>query len=148
MSDATLAFEGRITAAARTIRKSEPMLLVRDMRATVRWYQSMGFTVKDTYESGSELAFARVTLGDGTFVLSPGTESGPRDVRLWFYTDAVQELYDLFKERQRRAEAALSPDESEVRFEEELYEPFYGGQQFSIRDKNGVHLIFWQRKTK
>jgi hypothetical protein len=31
-----------------------------------------------------------------------------------------------------------------VRFAEDLYEPFYGGLQFSIQDSNGLHLIFWQ----
>jgi hypothetical protein len=34
--------------------------------------------------------------------------------------------------------------EVEVRFEEDLYTPFYGGWQFSIRDINGLALIFWQ----
>jgi len=34
--------------------------------------------------------------------------------------------------------------EFEVRFEEDLYTPFYGGRQFSIRDINGLALIFWQ----
>lgn len=28
-------------------------------------------------------------------------------------------------------------------FEEELYEPFYGERQFSIRDLNGFSLIFY-----
>lgn len=66
---------------------------------------------------------------------------------LWFYTDHVQELYQLLKERQIRvAHAALtgSSDEPEVRFEEDLYVPFYGGHQFSIQDNNGLTLIFWQ----
>ena len=31
-----------------------------------------------------------------------------------------------------------------MRFEEDLYEPFYGGLQFSVQDNNGLHLIFWQ----
>jgi hypothetical protein len=26
----------------------------------------------------------------------------------------------------------------------DLYTPFYGGRQFSIRDINGLALIFWQ----
>jgi hypothetical protein len=32
----------------------------------------------------------------------------------------------------------------EVRFEEDLYSPLYGGRQFSILDINGLTLIFWQ----
>jgi hypothetical protein len=30
------------------------------------------------------------------------------------------------------------------RFDEDLYTPFYGGRQFSIRDLNGLSIIFWQ----
>jgi hypothetical protein len=31
-----------------------------------------------------------------------------------------------------------------VRFQEDLYEPFYGGRQSSILDNNDLPLIFWQ----
>jgi catechol 2,3-dioxygenase-like lactoylglutathione lyase family enzyme len=124
------------------------MFFVRDMRATVHWYESIGFTVADRYEDGGELMFARLSFGNGEFTLSPGGTTGPRDVRLWFFTDRVQELYELLKERQLRvAQAALtggSSEEAEVRFEEDFYEPFYGGRQFSIRDNNDLSLIFWQ----
>ena len=50
---------------------------------------------------------------------------------LWFYTDRVQDLYELFKAQG-------------VPFDEDLYVPFYGGRQFSMRDINGLSLIFWQ----
>lgn len=33
-------------------------------------------------------------------------------------------------------------DVPQVRFNEALYEPFYGGRQFSVRDVNGLELIF------
>jgi hypothetical protein len=92
--------------------------------------------------------FARLSFGSGEFTLSPGGNPGPRDVSLWFFTDRIQELYQLLKERQlRTARAALNGDDSgtlHVQFEEDLYEPFYGGSQFSIRDINGLSLIFWQ----
>ena len=113
-----------------------PMLIVGDMRAAVNWYRSAGFTVADTFEDGGELVFARLTFGAGELTLSPGDDAGPRGVRLWFITDAVDALYDAF--RQPRAGAP------EIRFDEDLYTPFYGGRQFSIRDLNGVPLIFWQ----
>ena len=66
---------------------------------------------------------------------------------LWFYTDRVQALYQLFKERQlrgARASLAGSTGDVEVRFSEDLYAPFYGGRQFSIQDLNGLSLIFYQ----
>jgi ankyrin repeat protein/catechol 2,3-dioxygenase-like lactoylglutathione lyase family enzyme len=133
--------------AAGSISKSVPMFRVRDMRATVRWYEALGFTVEDTFEDGSELVFARVTFGEAEFTLSPGANTGPRDVSLWFFTSRVEELYALFKEKQLRRARAGGPNTSEepdVPFEEDLYEPFYGGRQFSIRDIDGLTLIFWQ----
>ena len=124
------------------------MFTVRDMRATVRWYESIGFSVHDRYEDGGELTFARLSLGSGEFTLSPGATTGPRDVSLWFLTDRVQDLYEPLKERQFLVAQALlsggSSETPEVRFDEDLYEPFYGGRQFSIRDINDLSLVFWQ----
>jgi catechol 2,3-dioxygenase-like lactoylglutathione lyase family enzyme len=139
-------FSDRMSAAAQSVKKAAPMFTVRDMRATVRWYESIGFTVHDRYEDGNELMFARLSLGDGEFTLSPGGTTGPRDVSLWFFTERVRELYALLKERQLSSAraAATSGENAAVRFEEDLYEPFYGGLQFSIADNNGLHLIFWQ----
>jgi catechol 2,3-dioxygenase-like lactoylglutathione lyase family enzyme len=137
-----------LAAVASSISQSAPMFRVPDMRATVRWYESIGFAAEDRYEDDGELMFARLRFGKGEFTLSPGGTAGPRDVSLWFFTDRVQELYQLLKERQLRvAQVALtggSSKEPEVRFEEDLYEPFYGGRQFSIRDNNDLSLIFWQ----
>ena len=122
-----------MVAVASSIKRSVPMLLVADMRATTQWYESVGFTVTGRYEYEGELVFARVLLGNAEFTLSPGREgSAPHGVRLWFFTDRVRDLYDVL----RRMPG--------VAFEEDLYEPFHGGQQFSIRDINGVMLIFWQ----
>jgi catechol 2,3-dioxygenase-like lactoylglutathione lyase family enzyme len=126
----------QIAALAASIKKSDPMFFVPDMRLTIQWYQSIGFKVVDQYEDAGELLFARLAFGTCEFGLSPGAESGPRDVRLWLYTDRVEELHEVLKLRQH--------DEPKIRFDEELYAPFYGGRQFSIRDNNGLILIFWQ----
>jgi len=140
-------FPKEMAATARSVKKTVPMFSVRDMRATVRWYESIGFTVDDRYEDCGELLFAKLSFRNGEFALGPGGTPGPRDVTLWFFTDRIQEFYQLLKERQLRAvQAAVSgsSEEPEVQFEEDLYEPFYGGRQFSIRDNNGLTLIFWQ----
>jgi catechol 2,3-dioxygenase-like lactoylglutathione lyase family enzyme len=108
------------------------MFRVVDMRATVRWYQALGFTLVDEYEDSGELVFARLAFGKCEFGLSPGAATGPRDVSLWFYTNRVEELYQRLN------------DMPAIRFEEDLYVPFYGGRQFSIQDPNGLMLIFWQ----
>lgn len=126
----------RLSAAAPAILRGEPMFSVPEMRATVAWYRSIGFTVTDEYEGGGELTFCRVSFGKCSFALSPGGNPGPRSVGLWFFTDRIEELYRLFRQRQ-----AGTPD---LRFEEDLYSPFYGGKQFGIQDINGLSLIFWQ----
>ncbi len=134
-------------SAAQSVRKASPMFAVRDTRATVRWYQAIGFTAQDEYEDSGELVFARLTFGNGEFTLVPGGNPGPRDVSLWFFTDRIEALYDALKQRQFRAAGQArnaATAEFEVRFEEDLYTPFYGGRQFSIRDLNGLRVIFWQ----
>jgi hypothetical protein len=69
-------------------------------------------------------------------------------VSLWFETDQIDHLYQLLKSRQleiaRAALAGKAADHEGVEFDEDIYEPFYGGRQFSIRDLNGYHLIFLQ----
>jgi uncharacterized glyoxalase superfamily protein PhnB len=107
------------------------MFRVRDVRATARWYESLGFTLTDEYEDSGEVTFARLTFGKSEFTLTSGSESGPREVSLWFYVNDVRRLYEQLKSAQ-------------LRFQEDLYAPFYGGHQFSIEDPNGLSLIFWQ----
>jgi len=123
-----------------------PMLTTRDMRRTVRWYESIGFTLADRFEDAGELVFARLTFGVADIALSPGGPE-PRGVSLWFFTDRAQELYDLFKARQARAPESFPETTDaalELRFAEDLYTPFYGGRQFSLQNRNGVDLILWQ----
>jgi ankyrin repeat protein/catechol 2,3-dioxygenase-like lactoylglutathione lyase family enzyme len=133
-----------VMRAAASVKKASPMFRVRDVRATVDWYRSIGFTVEDEYEDGGELTFAMLTFGSGEFTLSAGGNPGPRDVSLWFFTDRIQELYDVVKARQLRDATDATDAKSGIRFDEDLYTPFYGGRQFSIRDINGLSLIFWQ----
>jgi Glyoxalase/Bleomycin resistance protein/Dioxygenase superfamily len=142
---ASKVLQKRMRKAAKSVKRCSPMLRVRDMRETVRWYQSIGFKMADQYEENGELLFASVCFGEAQFTLSPGATDGPRDVSLWFFTDEIQELYELLKEHQLlEASSKQAAPKVEVRFDEDLYEPFYGGRQFSIRDINGVSLIFWQ----
>jgi ankyrin repeat protein len=131
---------------ANSVMKGDPMFRVSNMRATVEWYRAIGFTVMDEYEDSGDLVFARLSFGKCEFTLSPGTTTGPRDVSLWLYTYRVEELYQQLKGRQvwaaTEANRAVGAP-LEIPFEEDLYTPFYGGQQFSIRDINGLTLTFW-----
>jgi ankyrin repeat protein len=144
-------FLERMSEAAATLKKTVAMFSVPDMRATVRWYESIGFTVAGEYEDSGELVFARLTFGIGEFALGPGDSVGPRDVTFWFFTDRIQELYELLKNRQLRvahADAAGTARETEVRFANDLHAPFYGGLQFSILDINGLELVFYQPPSR
>src|SRR5438874_8622082 len=105
-------------SASPTVLRSEPLFSVPDMRHTVRWYASIGFTIADEDEDSGELVFARVSFGGATFALSPGGTSGPRDVRLWLFTSDVERLYNTLG----------NSSHSHIQFEEELYDPFYGGR--------------------
>jgi ankyrin repeat protein len=125
---------------AQSVKKSTPMFGVPDMRATVAWYESIGFTVDDTYEDSGQLTWAQISFGPAEFALT-GSGRAPRQVSLWFFTDRVNELYEFFKARQAQ------PDLPPLRFDEDLYEPFYGGRQFSLKDLNDLPLIFWQPAT-
>jgi len=132
-----------MSKAAASVKRGSPMFCVGDARATVEWYRSLGFQVHDEYEDGRELTFARLTFGSVEFTLSAGGKPGPRDVALWFFTDRIEVLYEALKTHQLRA-AEQAAGAVAVRFNEDLYTPFYGGRQFSIQDINGLSLIFWQ----
>ena len=70
----------------------------------------------------------------------------PRDIGLWFYTDKVDELYQLVKARQLTLAKAIlageADDKSGIAFVEDIYTPPYASRQFSVRDLNGYTLLF------
>jgi hypothetical protein len=69
-------------------------------------------------------------------------------VTLWFYTDQVDSLYQLLKSHElEAAQAALAgqpTDDEGIEFVEHIYDPFYGGREFGVRDPNGYTLYFRQ----
>jgi len=133
---ATTAAVGKpIAEFAKSVKKSAPMFGVPDMRAAVLWYQAIGFALDGEYEDSGDLVFARLSFGKCEFILTPGASSGLRGVSLWLYVDRVEDLYHGLRERQST---------HAIGFDEDLYAPFYGGRQFSIRDNNGLTLIFYQ----
>jgi ankyrin repeat protein len=137
-----------IGPAASSVRRGVPMVSVPDVRATIQWYESIGFATEDRYEDGGEVTFARLTFGNAELTLTPSDSHRPSAVSLWFLSDRVAELHRWFKARQlRSARAVLTGDDPAappVPFEQDLHAPFYGGQQFSVRDLNGLELVFYQ----
>jgi uncharacterized glyoxalase superfamily protein PhnB len=111
-----------------------PMIHVPDVRATVAWYQSIGFNVMYTYDDGGEgLSFAGVSFGSGEVMFNSGGQASSqhrREVDLYVYTDGVDALYERLKDR--------------VEVFEGLHDTFYGMREFIIRDLNRFWITFGQ----
>ena len=132
---------------AGSVTKIIPMIFVPDIAAALDWYTSIGF--KELGRVADETGYVNwgmVAFGEAEIGFGMHGQSEPKDLTLWLYTDQVDALYQLLKARQlEAAEAALagSPDQTGIDFLEDIYDPFYGGRQFSIRDLNGYGLIFY-----
>jgi catechol 2,3-dioxygenase-like lactoylglutathione lyase family enzyme len=132
---------------ASSIPKGVPMLSVADIAATLDWYASIGFEEIGRYEDDGVVNWGMLSFGKAEIMLRLGDPRGAHDLSLWLYTDKVDDLYRLLRPRQLdTAQAAPldEPDAPRIAFVEDLYDPFYGGRQFSIRDLNGYTLIFLQ----
>jgi catechol 2,3-dioxygenase-like lactoylglutathione lyase family enzyme len=138
----------RLATLARSTRKGVPMIGVPDIAAALRWYASIGFTEVERYAEDGLVNFGMVTFGKAELMFGIHDAPNAENVRLWFYTDEVDALYALLKARQlgeiREVLEGKALGAEVIRFDEELYEPFYGGRQFSIRDPHGYTLIFYR----
>jgi len=132
---------GTAQAGAR-VRKCVVSMNVPDIPRTLDWYTAIGFKEVGRYSDGGVVNWGMLQYGDAQIMLGMRGKAGPQNVSLWFYMDDVERLYRLFKARQ--LEAAKGSPEEMIEFLEDLYDPFYGGRQFSIRDLNGYGLIFYQ----
>lgn len=117
-------------------------------RCDPRLDASIGFKEIARYEEDGLVNFGMLSLGKAELMLRPHGKPGPQDTSLWFYTDRIDDLYQFLKSRQLdAAQAALAGephDHPRIEFVEDLYDPFYGGRQFSVRDLNGYALVFLQ----
>src|SRR5262245_54623394 len=114
-----------------------PMIHVPDVRATVDWYQSIGFRVVDVYDNGTPngLSFAIMAYGNGQVMFNQGGEASTkrrREVDLYTYTDDVDAVYAALKDR--------------VDVIEKPNDRFYGMREVIIRDLNGFWITFGQEK--
>lgn len=109
------------------------MIHVPDVRATVAWYTSIGFTVRSVNEEDGEMNWAALTYGDSEFMLNSGgrpSTAHRREVDLYLHVQNVDQLYGQLKDR--------------VTVVQPLYEAFYGMREFIIRDCNGFWITFGQ----
>jgi catechol 2,3-dioxygenase-like lactoylglutathione lyase family enzyme len=115
--------------------KVVPMIHVPDVRATVNWYESIGFRVVATYgnETGDELSFAIVSFGDSEIMFNENGETSDkwrREVDLYVYADHVDEIHSRLKDR---VDVVQGP-----------HNTFYGMREVIIRDLNRFWITFGQ----
>jgi len=125
-----------------------PMISVADVAATLDWYVSIGFTELGRVADEGVVNWGIVRYGGAEIMFSMHGQTGRQPVSLWFYTDQIDQLYQLLKSRQldaaRVALAQGAADRTPIVFEHEIEDMFYGARQFSIRDLNGYELYFIQ----
>ena len=116
------------------IERAVPMIHVPDVRATVEWYQSIGFIANYTFDDGREgLSFASLSFGSGEVMFNSGGRPSTqerREVDLYVYVDDVEELYRRIKDR--------------VEVVEGVHDTFYGMREFIVRDLNRFWMTFGQ----
>jgi uncharacterized glyoxalase superfamily protein PhnB len=114
--------------------KVVPMIHVPDVRATADWYESIGFTVINTYgNDGEGLSFAILSFGSSEVMFNQGGRPSTRDRRevdLYIYSDNVDDLYQRIKDR--------------VEVVEGPHDTFYGMREFIFRDLNRFWITFGQ----
>jgi hypothetical protein len=137
--------KAQLAELARSVQKGVPMIRVPDIAKALDWYVSIGFEEYARFPENGVPNFGMVAYGKAELMFMLG-KPGKDEVRLWFYTDKVDEVYRLFKSRQLEvAQAALAGKHADgFEFVEDIFDPPYGKRQFSIRDLNGYTLIFFR----
>jgi uncharacterized glyoxalase superfamily protein PhnB len=108
-----------------------PMIHVPDVSATVAWYTSIGFALKQDNAEDGEINWAALSYGDSEIMLNAGgkvSTSHRREVDLYIRTSEVDRLFGHLKER--------------VEVVEGPHDTFYGMREFIIRDLNGFWVTF------
>ena len=109
------------------------MIHVPDVRATVEWYTSIGFTLVRQNDEDGQINWAKLSHGNSEVMFDAGgkpTADQRREVDLYILTGNVDVLYRRLKDR--------------VEVVVDLYDAFYGMREFSIRDYNGFWITFGQ----
>jgi ankyrin repeat protein/uncharacterized glyoxalase superfamily protein PhnB len=148
MTTTAPSFQARMAKLAESVKKGVPTIHVPDVARALDWYVSIGFTERARYEDDGLVNFGMVSFGKADVMLNMHGTTGVHDVSLWFYTDQIDDLYQLLKSRQlEAAHAALAGeprDHAGIAFEQDIEHMFYGARQFCIRDPNGYALYFIQ----
>ena len=111
-----------------------PMIHVEDVAATLRWYESIGFTALDVGEDDGVAVFALLAFGTGRVMFTAGgraSDARRREVDLYVETEGVDALYASLKDR--------------VEVVERPHDAFYGMREVIIRDLNRFWITFGER---
>jgi uncharacterized glyoxalase superfamily protein PhnB len=121
---------------AGALRAATPMIHVPDVRATAAWYETIGFTVVETFgDGGGGLSFAILSAGNTRLMLNQGgspSTAERREVDLYVDTDQVDPLFASLRDR--------------VQVVAELNDTDYGMREFIIRDPNGFWITVGQNR--
>ncbi len=141
-------FQAGMAKLAPSIAKIVPMIIVPDVARALERYTSVGFTEVARYGDDGLVNFGMVSLGNAELMLNMHGKTGRHDASLWFYTDKVDDIYQLLKARQlEAAQAALAGEPGAkhvIEFQQDMEDMFYGARQFCIRDPHGFELYFIQ----
>jgi uncharacterized glyoxalase superfamily protein PhnB len=110
-----------------------PMFHVLNVRVTVDWYVSIGFTIRDSFELDADEGWASLQYEGSLIMITGGGQpaaSPRRDVDLYVYSDRVDSLYEKLRDNAGLVEPP--------------HNTFYGMREFTIQDPNGYWLIFGQ----
>ena len=139
-----------MAALASSVSKVLPMVKVSDVARALDWYVSIGFQELARYDQDGLVNFGIVAFGGAQVMLTMHGTSGRHDATLWFYTNAVDRVYEVLKARQlQAARAALddpAADAALFAFEQDIEDMFYGARQFCIRDPFGYEIYFIQER--
>lgn len=113
--------------------KIVPMVHVADVRATVTWYESIGFTIQRTHHDDGLMTWALLTWGDTELMFNTGgrpSQEFRREVDLYVHVDSL----DVIRSRiSGRAEVV-----------EDSHDTEYGMREFIVRDPNRFWITFGQ----
>ena len=108
-----------------------PMIHVPNIRATIEWYTSIGFSLLRQHEEDEEITWASLAFGNSEIMLNidgrPST-AHRREVDLYILTDDLDAIHHKLRDR--------------VDIVEDIHDTFYGMREFIIRDNNRFWITF------
>ena len=125
-----------VHAKAVAIRAATPMIHVPDVRETAAWYETIGFTLIESFGDGGDgLSFAILAAGETRLMLNQGglqSSAERREVDLYVDAADVDQLFASLR--------------NQVPVVAELQDTEYGMREFIIRDPNGFWITFGQHR--